>query len=175
VAETEKEAKSIISKGDILVDGKKRKDPNFGVGLLDIIEISPLKKAWRAIPKRGLSFIEIPQNEAKIKICKIVDKKTLKGNKTQLNLNDGKNILTNEKYSTHDSLVIEVPEQKIIDHLKFEKDFTALVFGGKNSGKIAKIKTIEKDRVWLIDEKEFEVPKDLIMIVGREKPMIKLE
>jgi small subunit ribosomal protein S4e len=49
------------------------------------------------IPRNGLSFIEIPENEKKLKICKIIDKKTLRGNKNQLNLSDGRNILTEEK------------------------------------------------------------------------------
>jgi len=175
LAETNREARKIIKKGEVLVDKKKRKDPKFAVGLFDVIEIPTLKKAWRAIPKRGLSFIEIPENEAKLKICKIINKKTLKGNKNQLNLSDGKNILTDEKYSTYDSLLIELPEQRIIDHLKFEKDSLVLVTRGKNAGKLAKIKIIEKNRVWLDNEKLFEIPKKLITVVGKDKPLIKLE
>ena len=175
LAETNKEAKKIIKKGEVLVDKKKRKDPKFGVGLFDVIEIPSLKKAWRAIPKKGLSFIQVPQKETKLKICKITNKKTLKGNKNQLNLNDGRNLLTNEKYSTHDSLLIELPEQKIVDHLKFEEGSIVIVTGGKNAGKLAKIKIIERNRVWLDNEKLFEIPKRLIIVVGKDKPMIKLE
>jgi len=173
--ETEKEASLVIKKGEVLVDGRKMKDTKFGVGVFDVIEIPSFKKSWRAIPKNGLSFIEIPENEKKLKICKIIDKKTLKGNKTQLNLNDGRNILTNEKYSTCDSLLIEVPEQKIIEHLKFEKNSIAMVLEGKNAGRIDKIKEIEKNRIWLGDENTFEIPKDLLIVVGKDKPLIKLE
>jgi small subunit ribosomal protein S4e len=119
ITENRKEAFNAIKKGEVLVDGRKRKDPNYGLGLFNIIEIPSLNKTWRAVPKNGLSFIEVPEKESKLKICKIVNKKSLKGNKTQINLNDGRNILTNEKYSTYDSLLIQVPEQKIIDHIKF--------------------------------------------------------
>jgi len=175
IAEKEKEASNIIKRGEILVDGRKRKDPKLGIGLFNIIEIPSLKKAYRAVPKDGLSFIEIPENEAKLKICKIIDKKSLKGNKNQINLNDGRNILTNEKYSTNDSLLIEVPEQKIIDHIKFAENSTCLIFKGKNAGKIGKIKAIEKDRILIGDEKTIEVPKDFVIVVGREGPLIKLE
>lgn len=175
IAENKKEASSIIKKGEILINGKKVKDPKFGVGLLDSIEIPSLKKAWRAIPKNGLSFIEIPEKEVKLKICKIINKKTLKGNKTQLNLHDGRNILTNEKYSTHDSLLIEVPEQKILEHIKFSENSTCIIFKGKNAGKIGKIKTIEKNRVWIETDKTVEVPKHFVMVVGKEQPLIKLE
>jgi small subunit ribosomal protein S4e len=175
IAESNKEASGIIKKGEILVDGRKRKDPKFGIGLFNVIEIPSIKKAYRAIPKNGLSFIEIPEKEAKLKICKIINKKSLKGNKNQINLNDGRNILTNEKYSTNDSLLIEVPEQKIIDHIKFAENSTCLIFKGKNAGKIGKIKAIEKDRILIGDEKTIEVPKDFVMVVGREGPLIKLE
>ena len=175
LAETGKEAKIVIKRGEILIDGRKIKDPKFGVGIFDLIEIPSIKKSWRIIPKNGLSLIEIPENEKKLKICKIVDKKTLKGKRDQLNLNDGRNILTKEKYSTQDSLLIELPEQKIVDHIKFEKGSIAMVLEGRNAGKVSKIKEIEKNRVWLEDEKTYEVPKKLIIVVGRDKPIIKLE
>jgi small subunit ribosomal protein S4e len=175
LADNEKEASKIIKKGEILIDGRKRKDPKFGIGLFNIIEIPLMKKAYRAVPKNGLSFIEIPEKEAKLKICKIVNKKSLKGNKNQINLNDGRNILTNENYSTYDSLLIEVPEQKIIDHIKFAENSTCMIFKGKNAGKIGKIKTIKKDRVLIGDEKTIEVPKDFVIVVGREQPLVKLE
>jgi len=175
LAESSREAKAIIKGGQVLVDKKKRKDPKFGVGLFDVVEIPAMKKAWRAVPQNGLSFIEIPENETKLKICKIVDKKTLKGNKNQLNLSDGRNLLTDKKYSTYDSLLIELPEQKIVDHLKFEKASTVVVIKGSNAGKLAKIKTIEKNRVWLDDEKLFEIPKSLVIVVGKEQPALKIE
>jgi small subunit ribosomal protein S4e len=175
IAENEREASKIIKKGEILIDGRKRKDPKFGVGLFNTIEIPSMKKAYRAVPKKGLIFIEISEKEAKLKICKIINKKSLKGKKNQINLNDGRNILTNENYSTQDSLLIEVPEQKIIDHIKFAENSTCMIFKGKNAGKIGKIKTIEKDRVLIGDEKTIEVPKNFVIMVGREGPLIKLE
>jgi small subunit ribosomal protein S4e len=175
LAENRKEAWNVIKKGEILVDGRKRKDPNFGLGLFNVIEIPSVKKTWRAVPKNGLSFIEIPENESKLKLCKIVDKKSLKGNKTQINLNDGRNILTNEKYSTYDSLLIQVPEQKIVDHIKFAEKSVCMIFKGKNAGMIGKIKTIEKDRILMDNEKTVEVPKDFVIVVGRDEPLIKLE
>ena len=122
-----------------------------------------------------MSFIEVPEKESKLKLCRIVDKKTLKGNKSQLNLNDGRNILTNEKYSTCDSLLIEVPEQKIVEHIKFAENSTCMIFKGKNAGLIGKIKSIEKNRILVGDDKTVEVPKDFIIVVGKDQPMIKLE
>jgi len=175
LADNRREAWDSIKKGDILVDGRKRKDPNFGLGLFSVIEIPSLNKTWRAIPKNGLSFIEVPEKEAKLKLCKIVDKKSLKGNKTQINLNDGRNILTEEKYSTYDSLLIEVPEQKIVNHVKFVENSLCMIFKGKNAGLIGKIKSIEKNRILVGNEKTVEVPKNYVIVVGKEEPLIKVE
>jgi small subunit ribosomal protein S4e len=175
LVDNRKEAWKVIKKGEVLVDGKKRKDPNFGLGLLNVIQIPSIKKAWRAVPKKGLSFIEIPESEAKLKICKIVDKKSLKGKKNQVNLNDGRNLLTNEKYNTFDSLLLELPEQKVLDHIKLAENMKCLIFKGKNAGLVGNIKTIEKNRVLVGDEKTVEVPKKYIIVVGREKPLIKIE
>jgi small subunit ribosomal protein S4e len=124
----------VIKKGEVLVDGRKRKDPNFGVGPFCMIEIPSAKKTWRAIPKDGLSFIEVPDKESNLKLCKIVDKNTVRGGKTQLNLSDGRNMLTEEKYATNDSLLIQVPEQKVVDHIKFAESSTCMVFRGKSAG-----------------------------------------
>jgi ribosomal protein S4E len=49
------------------------------------------------------------------------------------------------------------------------------VVGGRNAGKVSKIKEIENNRVWLEGEKTFEVPKNLLIVVGKESPLIKLE
>jgi len=175
LAETGKEARSIIKRGMVFVDGKKIKDPKFGVGLLDVIQIPSLNKSWRVIPKNGLDLLEIDESDANKKICKIINKKVLKGNKTQLNLFGGKNIITDGDYSTHDSLLLELPSLKILDHLKFEEGNLALITGGKNAGKIEKISKIEKDRVWVGDEKKFEVSKKFVTVVGKKDVVIKLE
>lgn len=176
-ADTGKEAKQVITSGKVLVDGKIRKDVKFGVGAMDVIEMPLLKKAWRAVPKNGLTFVEIDEKEAKQKIVKIIGKTNVRGGKMQINLNDGNNILTDKKYSTKDSLLIEADSHKILDHIEFKEGNLAFVVKGKNDGKMAKIKEIDKanSRVWLGDKERFEVPIANIMMVGKDKPVLKLE
>lgn len=175
LAETGKEARGVIKKGEVFVDGKKKKDPKLGIGLLDTISIPTIKKAWRVVPyKGGLSLIEISIEESKKKICKVVNKKTLKGNRNQINLLDGKNILSNEKVSTNDSFLLSLPDLKILDHIKFEKGVLALVVRGQHAGKVARIDKVEKNRVWLEGESKFEVPKELVIAIGKNEPAIKV-
>ncbi len=175
MAKTGKEAKTIIKRGEVFVDGKKKRDPNFGIGLLDVIDIPKLKRAWRVVPyKVGLSLIEIPYEESKKKICKISDKKILKGKRIQLNFYDGKNIFSEEKFSTHDSLLLSLPDLKILKHFKFREGALALVVKGSHAGEIAKISKIERDRIWLGEENKFEVPKDIVFVIGDKDPAIKV-
>lgn len=175
-SETAKEARSIIKAGLVKIDGKPCKDYKFGVGLFDVIEIPIAKKAYRVVPKKGLRIIEIPLKEAKLKICKITGKKMIRDGKIQLNLHDGKNILADNSYKVNDSVLLELPEQKIIEHFKFESGQFVVVVKGKAAGIIAKIKNIEFRRVWLnVDENLFEAPLDSVVAIGKEKPSIKVD
>jgi small subunit ribosomal protein S4e len=181
LAETGKEAKAIIKKGEILVDGKPRKDHAYPVGLFDSLAIPKIKKFYRVVPTgKGLDLIEIPEEESKLKICRIKDKKILKKGKLQLNLHDGRNLLVEKDiYKTGDSLLIELPSQKILQHVKLESGNLAIITKGKNSGKIVKIqetvKGIKLNKViCLLNDKKIETLKDFVFVVGKEKPLIKV-
>jgi len=141
-----KEANRIIKKGEILVDKKVRKDPNYPAGFMDVIEIPKIKKYYRvSINKHGLFLDEIKQEDSSKKLCRIQDKRKVKGGLMQLNLHDGRSILTeNNAYKPNDSLLIELPEQKILSHFKFEKNSPATIISGKNMGTKGKVKEIFK-------------------------------
>ena len=76
------------------------------------------------------------------KLCRIEDKTTIKGGKTQLNLHDGRNFITDGEYKTGDVLVLNVPEQEIKDHIKFESGTIGLITGGKHIGEKGTVKEI---------------------------------
>ena len=176
VADNAKEAKKIIKSKEVLVDGKARKDVDYGVGFLDTISIPKMKKSWRIIPGKSFKLIEV--DDPNLKICKIIDKSILKGEKTQLNLSDGKNIITDKKFSTQDSLLLQLPEQKILKDLKMEKGALALVMKGKSAGLVSEINDIDakNQRVWMNKDKEnIEVPLKYIIVIGKEKSEIKLK
>ena len=183
LVETGKEAKTILKKGEILVDGKKRKDFAYPVGLMDVISIPTTKKYYIVMPsKYGIDLQEIPEKEAGKKLVRIDGKKILRKGKVQLNFHDGKNIITpKDAYKVGDSLILEVPSLKILEHVKLEKGNLALIAKGKNSGKIAKIKEIILSKsivtnkvICMLDKAEVEVIKDYIFAVGETKPLIKI-
>lgn len=183
LGETGKEAKSIIKKGEILVDGKKRKDHAFPVGLMDVVSIPRIKKYYRILPsKKGLELKEISEKEANKKICRINNKTLIRKGKLQLNLHDGKNILIDKGvYRTSDSVLMELPTQKVLGHIKLEKGNLALITKGKNSGRMGKIKKVIMSKrgepskvICELENKNVEVRKDHVFVIGKEKPEIKL-
>lgn len=182
IAETAKEAMTIIRRGEILVDGKPRKDHGYPVGLFDTISIPKIKKYYRVVPAlKGLILTEIPEKESKRKICKIRDKTSVKG-KLQLNLTDGKNIFaTDKKYKTGDSLLLELPSLKIIEHIPLAAGNIGIVSKGKKAGKLGKIKevipgTIKEDAkvVCDIDGRKQKILKEEFFVVGKDKPAIEI-
>lgn len=176
-AKTNREVKKILNNKEILVDDKTRKDYRFITGFMDIISIPKLKENYRIIlnKKGNLFLLQITEQEAKIKICKIIGKKLVKG-KTQLNLFDSRNVLVDkDNYKVGDSVVIEIPTQKIKEHLKLEKGTSVFVMGGKKIGTIGAVEDIiDRKIICKHNNSIFEVPFDYIFVVGKNKPLIKL-
>ena len=184
LANSAKESKKIIKRGEIFVDGKVRKNHKFPVGLFDVISIPRINKDYRVvINRKGLKLIEIEKEEANKKLCKITGKDLVKKGKIQLHLHDGKNILVdNDEYSTHDSLLIELPSLKIIQHIKLKKENLGIVFRGKNKGLIAKVSDIKKGGMlekWKVilnvNGKRIVTLMDYFFVIGKTKPLIKVK
>ena len=182
IADTTEEAKKIIRKGEVFIDGKRRKDYAYPAGLFDVISIPKIKKTYRIVPAgKGLNLLEISENEANLKVCKITDKSILKGGKTQLNLHDGKNILVdNGNYKTGDSLLLELPSLKITEHLPLENGTIGIIARGADAGKLGKVKELVKGNmrepqkiVCEINKEDRIVSKNNFVVVGKEKPVIK--
>ncbi len=173
-SENAREARKIIKSGEVLVDKKKRKDPNYPVGLMDVLEIPSINKAFRVnVEKRGLVLEGIKPEEAKKKLCRIQNKRVIRGGVLQINLHDGRNILTDKDvYRTNDSILIELPSQKVLKHFKFDKNSPATIISGKNMGVRGRIKDIfdrktmlESSRVIIqTKDREIETVKDYVLV-----------
>jgi|GEM_PF-831567 len=172
LAETGKEARKIIKSGLVKTDGKIMKDPKRGMGIFDTIEVGG--KSYRIVPRKRL---ELAASQAGSKIVQIIGKTAVKGGKIQVNLNDGKNMLTDKQYKVLDSLLISLPDQKVKEHIAFEPGVTVLITKGLHSGKLARLIDVDRKnkRVWLEEHgKKFECPLQGTIAVGREKPLIEL-
>ena len=151
-----REAKKLIGQGYFKIDQKVVKDRAYPVGLMDVLSIEKMDKHYRILPDshHGLILHEISKKNTEYKLCRIINKTTIKGGHVQLNLHDGRNILIQIKdpknskeakgYSRMDVLKITLPEQEIQQTIKFKEGNNAIIMSGKNIGQTGKIKTITK-------------------------------
>lgn len=193
-AKTRKEAKVIVSKGKVYVDGRVRREDNYPVGLMDVISIPEMKRFFRIIPSRkGLILNTISEQESEFKLCRIENKTMIKKGKIQLNLHDGSNVLLKptdpetpekETYKLLDTVKINLPEREILDRIRMEEKHYATIIGGKNIGKHGIIVEIQetmgrksrKALVTIEDDRgnRYQTILNLVFTVGEEKPLISL-
>ena len=180
---TLREAKSVIYNGKVNVDGIIRKSLHHSIGLMDVIELQGISDVYRLVPTHGhiLQPIKIDSSEKSKKIVKVTSKTTTKGKKIQLGFHDGRTIIADNNVNVGDSCLIQIPEQKILDVIKLEKDSLVIVTRGVNTGQIGKIKNINEATFTLpkrinltVDKKKFEMPSDLVIAIGKEKPVIQV-
>jgi small subunit ribosomal protein S4e len=184
VADNAREAKRIINNGEILVDGRARKDYKFPVGFMDVIEIPKTESIYRVLPdeKGRLILHSIVAENKEFKLCKITDKTTIAGGKTQLNLHDGRNYITDEQCKVGDVVILKVPDQEVSEVIKFEKGTIGLITGGKHIGEIGRIKEINITKSSMPntvemeteDKKVFLTLKDYVFVIGKEESAIAL-
>lgn len=178
-AKNSKEVRGILLNNNIFIDGIRRKNHKFPVGLMDTIGIREIEKYYRVVlNKKGkIELIGIEKGEANLKPCRIIGKSKIKS-KTQLNLYDGRNILIDkDNYKVGDSLLIKVPKQDIKKHLKFTKGAMIYLIGGKHRGEFGRVvDIIEKNVKYKNREGEIiETLKKYAFVVGEDKAVVKLK
>ena len=180
---TLREAKSSIYGGKVKVDGNIQKSLHHSIGLMDVIELDGITDVYRLVPYNGhlLEPIKINAAEKSKKLVKVKSKTTIKGGKTQLGFHDGRTIITDINANVNDTCLLQIPEQKILDVIKLEKNSRVIVTRGTNAGRIGLINEIKQGTFTLpkrisliIDDKTIEIPANITMVVGKEKPVIQI-
>ncbi|MEK6966030.1 MAG: 30S ribosomal protein S4e [Thermoproteota archaeon] len=178
-----REAKSAIYGGKVTIDGVKRKSLHHGIGLMDVIELSGVSDIYRLVPQGGhvLKPLKIPNAEKSKKLVKLTSKTTIKGKKTHLGFHDGRSMISDTDIDVGDSCLIQIPEQKILEVIKLEKGAQVIVTRGINAGQVGTVEEIREGTYILpkralisLVEKKIEIPLDLVMAVGKEKPVIQV-
>jgi small subunit ribosomal protein S4e len=176
------EAKMTLNAGKVKVDGVVRHDPNLAVGLMDVVEFST-GQVYRLVPKNSelLAAVEVGSTEKDVKLAKITSKVTTKGKKLQYGFHDGKTLISDSKMKVGDTCVLQLPGSKVRDHIKFEKGAMALIITGENAGRTGKIEDIREGIFSLptralvaFDDRTVELPVEMVMVIGADKPAIKV-
>ena len=146
IANTRGEVKKSIFNKNIKVCGREVFDEKQQMKIFDTITIIPAKKTYRmTLSEKGkFSFEEIPEKEATKKITKIIDKKILKGKKTQLNFIDGRNLFSDAQCKVNDSVILDLEKKKVEKILPFKIGSNMIVLEGKHIGEKGKIKGIDE-------------------------------
>ncbi len=148
LAQNRKEVKKAIHLKNILINGKYPKNEKNSLLLFDTLTIVPSKENYRlSLSDKGKFMLEkIKEGEELRKIAKIINRKTLKRKKVQLNLSDGRNFLSDIKCDVDDSVTINLKDKKIEKCLPLKENEEVLVFAGKHAGTRGKVERIDKEK-----------------------------
>ena len=147
-AQTRKEVKKAIHRKLLLINNRMVKDEKIGITLFDTLSLLPSKTYYRlTLSEKGkYELEEIDEKNSNKKIAKIINKKILKKNKMQLNLNDGLNFISDIKCNTNDSVLINFKDKKVEKVLPLKEKAKVIIFAGKHAGERGQIEKIKKER-----------------------------
>ncbi|MEM0124414.1 MAG: S4 domain-containing protein, partial [Candidatus Micrarchaeaceae archaeon] len=173
LANNAREAKSIIKKGLIEVNGKVVKSPGYPIGLEDVLHIKSSDCYYRVSVGRGGTFLlaEIKKADAALQTLKVLGKYTEKKGRIMLRLHNGNVIEGKPEIRVNDSVIVE--QNKIKGIIKFEKGALCRAIKGVNApetGRITDIKPGTSRRRAMVEVESakgrFETSADNIMVVG---------
>ncbi len=145
VCRDEREARSILSSGKVLLDGRIVKDPGVPVGLMDVVAIPVLGTSYQMVVANGHLVPATVPSDTNFKLDKIIGKKIVKGGRIQLALHDGRSYVIEreeDRFSVGDTLKIKLPEQSLAGFIKLEKGCRCYVYAGKHLGKMGVLEEV---------------------------------
>jgi len=181
IGSTGKELKFLVKTGKVLVDGKTRNSASFPVGLFNVVSIPLEGASYRLVPSpNGLVLTELEEEESGKKLCSVSTKTKVRGGHIHYGLHDGRSIVQDDlNLSPGDSVLIEVPSQKVLGQAKLEKGTLGLVLTGERAGQLGRIAdvkagTISREKMVRISlpTGDAEIPSRLVFPVGADQPMI---
>lgn len=146
IVKNRKELKKIINEKKITINGKIVKETNYPLSFFDVLGLPSIKKYYRIMLKnKRFNLVEISEKEAQNRIYRVIGKKQLSKDKVQINLECGRNILSNEKIKLGDFVQVDNIKNKIMKIIELKKDVEVIAIAGKHVGKSGKIKELIKE------------------------------
>lgn len=181
---SQRDVKKVVNGGDVKVDSKVRKDIHFPVGLMDTISFDKLDENYRILlNKKGkIVLTKITKEESTKKPFKILGKTILKNKKVQLNLSNGRNMLVSQdSYNVSDTIVLDLPTNKIIEHIPFKEGSLIYLTGGNKIGQIGILNSIANSGgiqpskiIFTLGKTKHETLKEYAFVIGTDKSSITL-
>ncbi len=146
LAKNMKEVKSLLDRGLVLVDNRIVKNTSFPVGLMDVISIPDTSLYYRCVTSpTKYYFLPISEKSSKFKLCKITNKKIVKGGAVQLSFHDARTVIIQKEedvFKVGDSIKLSIPEQKVLHFYKLQKGAECYIFKGRHAGSYGRIEKI---------------------------------
>jgi small subunit ribosomal protein S4e len=172
IAKTRKEVRRMTLGGMVKVNNKVRKDEDFPVQVFDVLNLDKAKLNYKLeIVNKKFKLVEVSAKEADSKIVKIIGKKVLGAKSIQMNLDDGQNFLTGEKFSVGDSVLLNTKEDKIVKILPLKEGAKVEVVLGKHAGEKGELVGFEelvRGRNYQIklEDKTVSLPYKTILVIA---------
>lgn len=173
---TGKEGKRVLNSREITVNGVRRKEEKFMVGLMDVLSIKDIGKSYRVLLDKNsvLRLVPVSETEALVKLGRITGKRSARKGRIQLSLHDGHSLLGATAHATGDTVVLALPKGDVAQHIKLESGCHAYLTGGSNVGRTGVVENISGDKVTVkIGDGVVEAAKRFVFVIGKEKPVIK--
>lgn len=183
LTQTLAEAKKLLHGQQILVDGIRRTDHRFIIGLFDVLSIVPLKRHYRMLldGKGRLALLEISPAESALKLCKVVGKSVLPGGTIQYHLHDGRNMLMKASARIGDTLVLTLPGFQVKDIIPGTPGAAVFLIKGRYSGDFGVLKNIKGAEATYTSQggdssgREVDTLKEYLFVVGSGKPLLNVK
>lgn len=176
-ADTAMEARALLRRNEILIDGRRRTDPKDALGLMDTLSLPKMNEYYRMVLDRyGCLVIKrIDKQESTVKPCRIENKKIIRGGIVQLNLSSGRNIrVEKDSYKVGDTLLITLPGQEIKEHIPLETGCLIYLLGGSHVSEIVRMESAGGNKVKysLSDGRTGITLKRFVFAIGKDKPVV---
>jgi small subunit ribosomal protein S4e len=160
LAKNTKEVKKMIHEKSLKLNGKPIKDTKKSILLFNILEAD---KPYILSVLPTNKFTLSPYDK-KDRPCKVINKKILNKNKTQLNLHDGTNILSQDKINVGDTVYLD-EKNKVAKHVPLEKGKSCFIFSGRYVGNEAKVQEVKGKNVKIkLKDKEAVINQSHLMV-----------
>lgn len=160
IASTLREVKHMIHNQLLKINGKIVRDFRESINLFNVFEADK-SYILSILPTNKFTFTH---SSSQTRSTKIISRKLLSGNKIQLNLHDGTNIIGKESMKVGDSLVLDF-SNKVKSHLAFEKGASVFIVKGAFAGKTGKIESISgKQAKVKVDKEESVLPVENLFV-----------
>ncbi len=172
-ARVRKEVKKILHEGNILVNGKVRRDYAYPVGLMDIVTVNKLNESYRVVftTKGKFALVKLDDKEKDLQVFKIKDKTIIKKGKVQLNSEAGSSLIVEkDSYNTRDTIVRSMKDGKIVEHLVFKKGSKIYITGGNRVGTVGSLEEVKGNNIIVkMGSETFETAKRYAFVIGNLK------